>query len=103
MEQEPNSTIVYRVSGDVQEDKGLKLAFVINAVNWVIGGFLAAFLRGVWALPDTFTVIPFLGYTLVLQVRMHYLCLRTRLPAQAGENGSAVATYIQQAQANMSM
>ena len=60
----------------MQEDKSLKLAFVSNAVNWVLGGLLAAFLRGGRALLEPFSVIAVLVLMLVLQGRMHYLSLR---------------------------
>ena len=86
----------------VQVDKSLKSAFIVNAINLALGGVLAAFLRGVWALPDTFSVIPFLAYTLVMQGRMHYLCAVASLPDKVGES-SGIAAYIQQAQMNMAL
>lgn len=86
----------------MQVDNRLKPAFIVNAINLALGGILAAFLRGVWALPDTFSVIPFLAYMLVMQGRMHYLCAVASLPDEVGES-SGIAAYIQQAQMNMAL
>lgn len=66
-------------------------------VNMALGGILAAILRGHRAIPDTVSVIVFLGITVAIQARMYYLTLRfTDKSAQ-----DAVVAYVHQAQTNL--
>lgn len=85
----------------LQVGKGARAAFLINIVNLFFGGIVAGFLRGWWAVPDTFSIIPFLCYNLVMLGRLDYLALRAAQPDKSTTQGAGVAAYVQQAQTNM--
>lgn len=72
-------------------------AWIINGVNLAVGGILASFIRGKGALPDTVSILAFLGTTVALESRMYWLAVR--FTDKSAED--AVVAYVRQAQSNL--